>query len=71
MKAKKIDQMIKLQIDADLLKNSKEYVDKQLEVMRKYNSAPMLTQKEYEQLILECAKYPQRIRNQKNKKQGH
>jgi hypothetical protein len=53
----------KLLIDPDLLTASIIYVDKQIEVMRKYGTPPYLDQAAFDELVYQCARYPQQLRN--------
>jgi hypothetical protein len=53
----------RIEIDPDLWKLTEEYVERQLETMRKFDSAPTLTTEAYCKLVYDCAKYPQEIRN--------
>jgi hypothetical protein len=58
----------KLKIDPDILASAKEYADKQLAVLKKYNSKIVLTEQGYNDLIIACAQYPQELRNLTKKK---
>jgi hypothetical protein len=53
----------RIQIDDDLLVAATEYVEAQLATMRKFESAPNLTEEAYDELVYKCAKYPQELRN--------
>ena len=52
-----------LLIDPDLWKATKEYVESQLAIMRKYGGEPVLPEGGIDSLIRRVAQYPQRVRN--------
>lgn len=52
-----------LAIDPEIYQRARLYVESQLEVMRKYGSAPILTPEEYENLVYDCARPAQAMKN--------
>jgi hypothetical protein len=53
----------RIKIDIDLMHAAQKYVNEQLEVMENFGSAPILTAEQYGELVYNCAKPPQEIRN--------
>lgn len=53
----------KLTIDPEIYQRALLYVEQQIEVMRKYGSAPILTPEQYEKLVYDCAQPAQVIKN--------
>lgn len=60
----------KLAIDQEVENAARTYVAVQLEVMRRYGSAPNLSEEQMEQLVYDCAEPAQIIRNWKLKESG-
>lgn len=53
-----------IEIDPDLLAASKKYVEDQFTIMRAHGSVvSVLTPTEYDQIVYDCARAPQVIRN--------
>jgi hypothetical protein len=52
-----------LEIDADLRDASKKYVEAQIATIRNYGGEPRLPAGGVDELTLEVAQYPQRVRN--------
>ena len=61
-----------LKIDADIWTHTMQYVTDQIKIMQRHGSQPdpPLTAEEYNDLVYVTAKYPQQIRNMKNRRTG-
>lgn len=53
----------RIEIDPDIHEAAKDYIEKQLETMRKFESAPTLTAEAFDELVYKVAAYPQQIRD--------
>ncbi len=62
----------RLVIDADIRSEAVAYVQRMLHIMRQHGAAPDLSESRLEQLIYDCARYPQELRNvmKKRKRAG-
>jgi hypothetical protein len=58
----------KMIVDDDLLVASREYVNKQMDVIGKFGSRPMVSDERFEQLVYECALPAQTIRDMSKRK---
>lgn len=61
-----------LLIDQDIWDHTQQYVLDQINIMKRHGSQPEppLSPEEYKDLVYVTAKYPQQIRNMRNKREG-
>ena len=61
-----------IKIDEDIWTHTMQYVTDQIKIMQRHGSQPdpPLTDEEFKDLVYVTAKYPQQIRNMKNRREG-
>jgi len=57
----------RLKIDEDLLQVARDYVNAQLDIMSKYGNPANVGEEKFNELVEECAQYPQLLRNMRSK----